>query len=262
MPQEALDLPARVLVTGAAGAIGAALVQRLVRAGTVVIATDLGDAPGGAPDGDRAQHWVRADLGDRAGREAVVDAVRAACDGPAQAPLGGFVHVAGILDAAEWDAIEEAEVERLFAVNLQAPFFLTRALRPAFAADASVVLLGSIAALRASPKTPFYAASKAALRNLGASLAMALQPQGVRVNVVAPGLIDTPLTDGLNERLARERGVTVAQIAAERAQAIPAGRAGTVDEVASACCFLLSRQASYCTGLTLHPTGGVMAGAI
>jgi NAD(P)-dependent dehydrogenase (short-subunit alcohol dehydrogenase family) len=125
-----------------------------------------------------------------------------------------------------------------------------------------VVLMGSIAAVRASPKTPFYAASKAALRNLGASLAMILQPRGMRVNVVAPGLIDTPLTDALNLRLAGERGLAVAQVAAERAQAVPAGRAGTPDEVVSACLFFLSRQASYCTGTTLHPTGGVWAGTI
>jgi NAD(P)-dependent dehydrogenase (short-subunit alcohol dehydrogenase family) len=130
------------------------------------------------------------------------------------------------------------------------------------ASDASVVLMGSVSALRASPKTPFYAASKAGLRNLGASLAMVLQPRGMRVNVVAPGLIDTPLTDALNVRLARERGLTVEQVAAERAQAIPAGRAGTPDEVASACLFFLSRQASYCTGTTLHATGGVWAGTI
>ena len=75
-------------------------------------------------------------------------------------------------------------------------------------------------------------------------------------------VIDTPLTDGLNKALAMERGVAVAQIESERALPIPAGRPGTPDEVASACLFLLSRQASYCSGITLHPTGGVMAGAI
>ena len=262
MPQEVQDLPARVLVTGAAGGIGAALVRRLVRAGVEVIATDLGDQPPGATgpasESPAARQWISADLSLRAGRAALVDAV----NGSHGALIGGFVHVAGILDPADWEAIDESQVEHLLAVNLQAPFFLTRALLPAFAGDASIVLMGSVAALRASPRTPFYAASKAALRNLCASLALALQPHGIRVNVVAPGLIDTPLTDGLNRRLAAERGVTVAQIETERAQPIPAGRAGTVDEVVSACLFLLSRQASYCTGMTVHPTGGVMAGVI
>ena len=260
-PQEALDLPARVLVTGAAGGIGAALVRRLARAGTEVIATDLGDPPqatAGEHAGPGAQQWIRADLGQRTGREHLI----AALTGPGCAPLGGFIHVAGILDPAEWETIDEAQAERVFALNLHAPFFLARALLPVFTADAAVVLMGSVSGLRASPKTPFYAASKAALRNLGASMALALQPRGIRVNMVAPGLIDTPLTDALNQRLAREREVPVEQIVAERALPIPAGRAGTVDEVVSACLFLLSRQASYCTGTTIHATGGVMAGII
>jgi len=269
-PSEALDLPARVLVTGAAGGIGSALVRRLLKAGVAVIATDRGEAPRNFFDGlassdDRGQsavarsQWIGADLATRAGRDAVVHAVLGQGGVPA---LGGLVHVAGVLDPVDWNLIDESQVEQLFCVNLQAPFFLIRGLLPAFGPNASVVLMGSIAAIRGSPKTPFYAASKAALRNLGASMAMALQPRGIRVNVVAPGLIDTPLTDGLNVRLASERGIPVAQVESERAQVIPAGRAGTPDEVVSTCLFFLSRQSSYCTGTTLHPTGGVWAGTI
>lgn len=254
LAQEALELPTRVLVTGAAGGIGAAVVDRLLRAGVRVTATDLGGPPASAHL--NGCHWIHADLATTGGREVLLDQVL----GTGTEPFGGLVHVAGMLDPVDWDQITEAQVERLLAVNLQAPFFLTRGLLPVLASDASVVLMGSISALRASPKTPFYAASKAALRNLGASLAMILQPLGMRVNVVAPGLIDTPLTDALNLRLARERGLTVEEVVAERTQAIPAGRAGTPDEVASACLFFLSRQASYCTGTTLHTTGGVWAG--
>jgi 3-oxoacyl-[acyl-carrier protein] reductase len=264
MPQDALDLPERVLVTGAAGGIGAAVVERLLRAGVQVIATDLvaahqaGQTAQGAPAGRGACQWISADLATAAGRQSLLDQVLHA----GAHSLGGLVHVAGMLDPVDWDQVTEAQVERLLALNLLAPFFLTRGLLPVLAADASVVLMGSVSALRASPKTPFYSASKAALRNLGASLAMIVQPRGMRVNVVAPGLIDTPLTDALNLRLAHERGLAVGQVAAERAQAIPAGRPGTADEVASACLFFLSRQSAYCTGTTLHPTGGVWAGTI
>lgn len=257
MAQEALELPARVLVTGAAGGIGAALVRRLRAAGAQVVATDLA-APIATSLADPGCEWVSADLATAGGRQVLLDAMHR-MGGPA---LGGVVHVAGLLDPVDWDVVTEAQVERMFSLNLHAPFFLTRGLLPLLTTDASIVLMGSISALRASPKTPFYAASKAALRNLGASFAMILQPRGIRVNVVAPGLIDTPLTDALNLRLAAERGQTVAQVAAERAQAIPAGRSGTPDEVVSACLFFLSRQSSYCTGTTLHPTGGVWAGGI
>ena len=254
MPRSSLRLPSRVLVTGAAGGIGQALVRQLADGSVAVVGTDRCDRP----HDTAANHWVRADLASADGRSGLVVAV-GALQGP---PLGGFVHVAGILDPADWEQIDEAQMAQVFAVNLAAPFFLTRALLPCMAPDASVVLIGSVSALRASPKTPFYSASKAALRNLAASMALALQPRGIRVNVVAPGLIDTPLTDGLNQQLALARGVPVATIETERAQPIPAGRAGTTDEVASCCLFLLSAESAYCNGMTMHPTGGVMAGVV
>ena len=87
-----------------------------------------------------------------------------------------------------------------------------------------------------------------------------MHPRGIRVNVVAPGLIDTPLTDGLNATLAARRNVPIETIVSERAAPIPLGRAGTAEEVADTCLYLLSRQSSYMTGSTLFSTGGVLAG--
>ncbi len=261
MASTTFTLPDRVLVTGAAGGIGSALVARLASQGVEVHATDRSPAPAGSP----AANWIDADLATQSGRRAAVDGVTGFASrsgAPANGYLGGLVHVAGIIDQTDWDTIEAPEIDHLMTVNLQAPFFLSRLLLDHFDAQASIVLLGSVSALRASPKTPFYSASKAALRNLGASMALAWQPRGIRVNVVAPGLIDTPLTDRLNVRLAGERGLDVEQIATERSQPIPMGRPGTPDEVASACLFLLSRESSYCNGITIHPAGGVMAGAV
>lgn len=176
--------------------------------------------------------------------------------------LDGVVLAAGILDGAEWDAIGPDAALRLLNINLVAPYFLLRALLPRLSSGSSVVVVGSIAGLRGSTATPFYAASKAGLRNLAASLALLLQPRGFRVNVVAPGLIDTPLTDALNVTLAAKHRKTVEEIAADRAAAIPLGRAGRADEVADTCLYLLSRQSAYMTGSTLYSTGGVLAGAI
>lgn len=247
MPSLALDLPARVLVSGAAGGIGGAVARRLRQAGSVVIGTDRGPAPAGWPGA-----WSIADLADPGSAEHVA--------GAAAAELDGVVLAAGILDPAAWDAITPEAAARLLAVNLISPYFLLRALLPKLADGASVVVVGSIAGLRGAPATPFYAASKAGLRNLAASLALLLQPRGIRVNTVAPGLIDTPLTAGLNATLAAQRGVSLAQVEAERAAPIPLGRAGTAEEVADTCLYLLSRQSAYMTGSTLFSTGGVLAG--
>src|SRR5215217_5129646 len=243
-----LDVAQRVLISGAAGGIGGALADKLIDAGGHVIGTDRH----AADSHWRGQQWLTADLGNRAGR----DAIAAGIDGT----LDGLVFAAGILDAADWQSIDEDAAADLLAINLTAPLFLTRALLPRLAKDSSIVIIGSIAGLRGSPATPFYAASKAGLRNLAASLALLLQPHDIRVNVVAPGLVDTPLTDSLNVTLAEKRGLSIEAIAAERAAAIPLGRSGSVDEIADTCLYLLSRQSSYMTGSTLFSTGGVLAG--
>ncbi len=250
MPQATLTLPDRVLVTGAAGGIGAAIVRRLSAAGVAVLGTDVVPAPDDFPGRD----WLQADLCTVEGRRLVT--------GAAGAALGGIVYAAGIIDPAGWDMVEEEAADRLFALNVKAPYFLVRELIPGLSENAAVVLLGSIASLRSSPHTPFYAASKAALRNIAASLATTLAVRGVRVNVLAPGLIDTQLTDSLNDRLAVQSTRSIPEIAAERAAQVPLGRAGTPEEVADACAFLLSREASYVAGSTLFATGGVLAGTI
>lgn len=249
MPSATLELPNRVLVSGAAGGIGGAVARRLGEAGVDLIGQDRRTAP----DGWHGQ-WIAADLADTGSHGSIAAAV--------EGKLDGVVLAAGILDPAEWDVIDPEATLRLLSVNLVAPYFVLRELLPKLSDGASVVVVGSIAGLRGSPATPFYAASKAGLRNLAASLALLLQPRGVRVNVVAPGLIDTPLTHDLNLTLAERQGVPVAQVVADRAAAIPAGRAGTADEVADTCLYLLSRQSAYMTGSTLFATGGVLAGAI
>ena len=246
-PRYSVDLPDRVLVTGAAGAIGSAIVARLAADGVEVIATDIARRPAGS----RAAAWVEADLASARERAALVAGI---------ADLGGLVHAAGVIDGADWTKVDEAEFDRIFALNVKAPFFLCRGLLPVLRPGAAVVMVGSIASLRASPNAPFYAASKAALRNLRASLSAALASSPVRVNVLAPGLIDTPLTDRLNTRLALASGKSEATVAAERAAAVPAGRAGSVEEVAESCAFLLSTGASYLSGSTIFAAGGVLAG--
>lgn len=245
-----------LLVTGGSRGIGAATVRLAAQRGWAV-------AINYARDANAAQSLVReiaeqggdarafqADVAD----DAQVVALFAAVDAHFGAGrLRGLVNNAGIVDVAKRvDELSPARLRRMFDVNVFSAFACSReAVRRMSTrfggAGGTIVNLSSAAARIGAPgQYVDYAASKAAVETLTIGLAKEVAAEGMRVNTVCPGIIDTEIhaAGGQPDR------------AAQAAPGLPMQRAGTADEVAAAIVWLLSDEASYITGTTLDVTGG------
>jgi len=236
----------QVLVTGAIGGLGTAMVQRLLGEGYAVISCDR--------QADRAGDWLQrlpADHRDRVSFYALDVTKEDQVNALADALRAKGVHVAYLVNnAGIHGAGTESRVwERTLRVNLYGTFYLTRALSQAMKERrfGRIVNLASLSAYHPLGEQGPYAAAKAAITGYTRSTALDLAPYGVTVNAIAPGLI---LHEGL-------RVVFSDQALEATARRVPVGRAGKPEEIAATVSFLFSDDAAYITGQTIHVNGGM-----
>jgi len=235
----------KALVTGGARGIGAAIVKRLAEDGASVAFTYV-SAQSKADElvqeiksaGGQALA-IRADSAD-------AGAVKGAVEEAIQA-FGGIdilVNNAGIASLTPYDQFDLEEFDRMVAINMKAVFVAVQAAGPQMKQGGRVINIGSVAAeFNPFPGNSLYVSTKAAVAGLTRALARDLAPQGVTVNNIQPGLIDTDMNP------ANGPSASVVNM-------VPLGRYGRASEIASLVAYIASPEASYITGATLNVDGG------
>jgi 3-oxoacyl-[acyl-carrier protein] reductase len=233
------------LVTGASGGIGGAIARGLHAQGATValsgtrssaleaLATELGERT----------HVIAANLSNRDDVEALVPKAEAAMGG-----LDVLVNNAGITRDGLFMRMKDEDWDQVIEVNLTSAFRLSRAavrgmMKRRFG---RIIGITSVVGVTGNAGQGNYAAAKAGMIGMTKALAQEVATRGITANCVAPGFIETAMTDVLNDK--QREGVL---------GTVPMGRLGTADETAAACVFLASREAAYITGQTIHVNGGM-----
>jgi len=239
----------RAVVTGAASGIGQAVARRLLREEVQVIAADINE--GGLAS--LVEAGARAFVGDLTSE---IDRDRLVETG---AGVDYLVNAAGIIRLKPILEFTVQDLRDIYAVNVEATWDLVSRIGRSITSGGAIVNLSSSSAkLATTTEAAVYASSKAAVLSITRSFAYAFAPNGVRVNAICPGIIDTPMQERVLAEVAAKRGLTVEELSAARNRTVPLGRSASADECAGAVWFLLSDEAGYMTGQAINYTGGLV----
>jgi NAD(P)-dependent dehydrogenase (short-subunit alcohol dehydrogenase family) len=237
----------RVLLTGGSRGIGRAIVLGLAQAGASVAACynreskDVERLRGELGEIGGASYLAQADVSDHTSVERFVSHASEAFGG-----LDSLVNNAGIVSHKPIDELELDEWRRVIDTNLTAVYLVTKAALPAMGEGASIVNITSAVAMRGMPARTHYISSKAGLIGFTRALCKEIGPEGIRVNAVAPGIIETDQTAGLDEK-GRARYSQLAAL----------NRLGRPEEIADLVLYLTSDRSSFVSGQTINVDGGI-----
>ncbi len=242
------------VITGAAGGLGSALCRTFSEAGCRLFLTDIRE--------ERLQRLM-AEL-QKSGATATGEGLDLATPATAQVVIGEAVEAYGRIDilvnnagvsrAKGFFELTEEDWDSVLNINVKALFFTMQAAAKQMEGGGSIINIASVAGRLPRPTLMHYAASKAAVISLTRSAALALGPNNVRVNAIAPGMMDTEMLQVLREDMKAGENGAAGQ---PNVQMVPLGRIAQPEEIADAVLFLASEEARYITGQTLNVCGGI-----
>jgi len=233
------------VVTGASSGICRAVAERLRDEGMRVIGVDINGPQLTAVSG--IEHLI-VDLSNDQGRAEVVKAGKGA---------HALINGAALIRLKKIREFTTQDIRDIYAVNVEAPWYLMNHLSEVMNDGGSIVNLSSVSArLTVTPETAIYASSKTALLAMTRSWAHVLAPRNINVNAVLPGITDTPMQEHVLHRLSELREIPYSDMESTRLDSIPMKRAAKPSEIAGLIHFLITDEAKYITGQALSQDGG------